>query len=125
MRLTFETLAHLVSKPLLEVGFPVRVEWIGGGFGFDVSSDGDLCGLKKHHLMCLPLIVGYVTEEVPFAALVRAEVLAFNPGIRFIVMTTFSPTPQCLPEVIVEIIKGLLTDDVVMVVGPTANDRIE
>lgn len=115
-----ERVRHLVGKPFLHVEFPGRVIRIGVRFDFDVALDGYPTGKKQP-----PFFVLMRTKEHPMACSHRFEVLPSNPTSAFMRMATFGPAPEREEDRIIHLDKGLFTHDMLMIVRPSPNNRVQ
>ena len=98
---------------VLEVRRPLGVEWVGCRPDFDVALLFYRLRDTNQALAC-----GGV-GEAPFTFITLRKIVVGDPAASLVRVTILAPSKQPFPYVAVELSKGLGTDVVPMVVGPT------
>ncbi len=116
----FERVCHVNVETFFIVALPFRIIGVGLAFDFGVSFNGHarrLCEevfLTFHFSMKDPI--------VPFDGL---EVFLRNPSVGFLWVPSFHPPSQCSIDRVVYVVKHVCADDMLMILGPSSDDRIE
>ncbi len=113
------SLGRSASASFFEVGRPFRVERMGLTDDLDMSSDRGVRGLQKSR--SLPVL----GSEDPLARTDFGEVFLPHPTCSLVRVTAFGPSPQHLPDVMIDPPKGLLGHDVPVRIGPSPDERIQ
>jgi hypothetical protein len=102
------------------VGFPFWIIGIGLCFDFGVSFDwhaGRLCEVVN-------LAILFSIED-PIVSPTGLEVFLRDPSVGFLWVSSFHPLPQSSIDRVVYIVKNVCADDMLMILRPSSNNRIE
>ena len=105
---------------LFKVDFPSGIIWIGFTLDFDMPFDGHMAGLGQVAGLLVDLAVKH-----PVVSSQRREVFLRDPGVGFAGVSPFHPLFHRLIDGLVYVVKGYLTHDMSVVVGPASDHAIE
>ena len=123
--ITFRVVYHLKSKTFFKVNFPVPVIGIGLASDLEVSLDGSVLGFAQMNGLPFFVLAGNRSGKYPVTSTHCSEVFLPSPSGTLGRVFTLAPSPDRAEDMRVNFPKGLLTYYVLVVVGPSSDDRIE
>src|SRR6266700_7495436 len=116
----FEGRCHVNVKTLFKIAFPCWVIRVGFPLNFDVPDDRHVCCAEQVAWVFL-----HRAEEDPVVSLDGREVFLRLPGLGFSSVPSVYPSPDGLIDHCINRTEGFVADDMPVVVGSTANQRVE
>jgi len=116
----FERVCHVNVETFFIVALPCRVIGVGLAFDFRVSLDGHAGCLCEEVFLTFHFSIK--DPIVPFDSL---EVFLRDPGVGFLWVSSFHPPSQCSIDRVVYVMKPIGADDMLMILGPSSDNRIE
>src|SRR6266487_1484789 len=120
-----EFVCHFEAEALFKVDFPrliIRISW---PLDFCVPLDRHICGLDEPDRSRRVVHIGYLATEHPVVATYCAEVALLDPSVALSGMSPFCPPPQGFGDCMAHGRKGVLTDDMLVVVCPATDQRVK
>ena len=117
---SFERVCHVNVETFFIVAFPFRVIGVGLAFDFCVSLNEHAGSLREIVFLLLHLSV-----EDPIVSSYGLEVFLRDPCVGFLWVSSSHPLSESSIDRVVYIMKDVCADDVLMILRPTSNDRIE
>ena len=120
----FEIVDHLDAEAFFKVLFPGGIVWVGFSLDFDVSLNRDMCELKE--MIFYEAFFGcHDSVEDPMVSFDGFEVSFLDPLFGLVGVSPFRPSPQGLKDGMADSGKRDFTDDMLVIVGPSSDDRVE
>ena len=116
---------HVSPFAFFEVGFIGRIVRVRFALDLDVSFDGSALGVVQPDFIWPSLVIAGFTEEGPITVPTPFKVFRFDPARGLVRVPSSCPLPQTREDVAIHAFKRAFTHHVPMIVGPTANLRVE
>ena len=116
---------HFDIQPFLKVLLTFLIEGVVCGFNFDMPFDWNISHLEQLSSALRAVLLFEYPIETAAPFVFGMKVFSVNPAITFVAMAPFSPTPQRLIHLIVEVDEALFTDHVSVEVGPATEDGVQ
>ena len=120
-----KALFHLHVITRFKIHLPRRIIWIGVALNFDMPFEAHLAWAEQSHRANLLIARGHWPTEIPATPVGMGEIFLFEPSVILVTMTAMYPTPEQSKQIVVEPSKGIATDDMTIVVAPSAQHGIE
>src|SRR6266487_2702203 len=121
---SLEIVNHFHAEAFFKVFFPSRVIWVCFSLDFHMSFDRNMGRVQE--IIFYEAFFGYDDSiEDPIVSLDGFKVSLLNPLFGFVGMSPFCPPPQGLEDRMADSGEGDLTHDVLVIVGPSPNDRVQ
>ncbi len=119
-----EIVHHFYAEALFKVLFPSRIIGVGFSLNFHMSLDRDMSRVQE--IIFYDAFFGCDDSvEDPILPFDGFKVSLFNPLFRLVGVPPFRPLPQGLEDGMANSCKGDFADDVLVIVRPSPNDRVQ